>query len=1278
MSEQYPLSINDAKAHILSIRHSTGLDNSEEIGMVVRHLDGVLNILSEQLYQSPTHFLLELIQNADDNFYDVPNPTLSFTYSNGHLRIDCNEIGFSPKDVEAICGIGCSTKNGPMQPRLAGRKGIGFKSVFKVADIVWITSGYYSFKFDRNKSMGMIAPIWEEFPGPVRPGHTSIYLGLSGIHPESELLQKLRALDPRVLIVLKKLRKINVKISEENKATWRSTFVRSDQYGDLGESIIQLQHNDKLRNYIVMKLRVNNLPPTNQRAGISESEILLAFPVNSLEPELEKQQVFAFLPIRSYGFRFLLQADFLLTANQEDIDTSLYWNKALLSACVDLIVAAARKFNTGPLRYVWVRYLPTDPPGHDFFRPLRLDVFKRLSNEPVLESSDGTLQKPSTLTFSPKEFTDSSGYPFTSTRDNVSRYLSDRYSHSDWDYIILMGVHEMTADEFLLELRILINDHSTYFQTKSIEWHTQLAKALVSIVMTSGHRRALVSTLPLIPLKDGRWVSAAMGTIFFPQATNNAVIPEEVLVVHSDAVVGNCLRRTLFSLLGVRDIDLKKIQIHQGKDEAVTEIWSQREGLIAKGVIDAPTPSEENSDALIRGVVPAIHETVINTAHSTSGHVSSLKSDIFSSAPRTLISSRSSIVEAMEEKVVNNWETYGGFRTTSPGHDIRSVVSDTNDINSLLGRTRTCQEIIAEEHLGVLLAQNTGLKLLFEDALAQLGKQRFIENFRRLLKRYYLDLSAQADTNLQQATVNLLRSRWARIRIAEQVVEILSPENEEFTMQAEQNILRSGRNVADLENWIAANAGLAPAIAPEIDDTIQEVSSDDEGDNEQNNINSLPNISEMEGFLLEGDPFQNLALNMRIFLMPAALAPLTRIILSIPADQIWFSTEDDYSLLNQAKIWIEYYTNSSWDWWPFKRPMHILQKDQVRMHWHCHCGTHMWSELAAGHAANYQSLLKQRGYKLQGNHLCKKILSATPKRSRFNFAKIIQAAGSIIYPHYPPSLSGHNSATNSDASSSNTIQVVSQMNSSNSSVQGPSLANQQSHQMGLNTTTDSQLFILFGVKGPRRTLELAQVNTKSYTCDGSFFQDLRYKYRQMRGFWRYWFSVWRLGYCDFVKFEKIRANRVIFRGKDLPTDLNYQYNPRPPNAEVPPISPHEFELAFMSCNKKCLLSIFHDCVEAPIGNFAIERIPKRKGALEVKVGSVEFAWGIQAQHVISLLRLVAYHVLIFAGTFGFWGWWQAAHPGDLQNAAVPLSAVAILLSLFWSSAGVLKILGEPV
>lgn len=141
----------------------------------------------------------------------------------------------------------------------------------------------------------------------------------------------------------------------------------------------------------------------------------------------------------------------------------------------------------------------------------------------------------------------------------------------------------------------------------------------------------------------------------------------------------------------------------------------------------------------------------------------------------------------------------------------------------------------------------------------------------------------------------------------------------------------------------------------------------------------------------------------------------------------------------------------------------------------------------------------------------------------------------------------------------------------------------------------------------------------------------------------------------------------------------YDYEPRPPNAENPPIDRHEFTLAFTCCSSKCWLYPFHDCVEPASGTHAVKRIPKRNSALEIDTEDREFAWGLQAQHAISLVYVLFYHFLILVGTFGFWAWWNIRHPDDLQNAAVPLTLVIALLSLFWASAGALeKIRREPV
>jgi hypothetical protein len=84
--------------------------------------------VSSELYREPAHFILELIQNADDNQYDTSvEPTLGFQLSGNELVIKCNEMGFMEENVRSICRVCASTKRRPgaITNESIGEKGIG-------------------------------------------------------------------------------------------------------------------------------------------------------------------------------------------------------------------------------------------------------------------------------------------------------------------------------------------------------------------------------------------------------------------------------------------------------------------------------------------------------------------------------------------------------------------------------------------------------------------------------------------------------------------------------------------------------------------------------------------------------------------------------------------------------------------------------------------------------------------------------------------------------------------------------------------------------------------------------------------------------------------------------------------------------------------------------------------------------------------------------------------------------------------------------------------------
>ena len=128
--------------------------------------------LSLELYSKDTHFVLELIQNADDNTYSqecfrhgdsgsvLGVPSLKFIIHKNEIIVLNNEIGFSEKNVRAICDVGRSTKSASRSGYI-GQKGIGFKSVFRITNTPAIHSNGFHIRFDATSDpIGFILPHW--------------------------------------------------------------------------------------------------------------------------------------------------------------------------------------------------------------------------------------------------------------------------------------------------------------------------------------------------------------------------------------------------------------------------------------------------------------------------------------------------------------------------------------------------------------------------------------------------------------------------------------------------------------------------------------------------------------------------------------------------------------------------------------------------------------------------------------------------------------------------------------------------------------------------------------------------------------------------------------------------------------------------------------------------------------------------------------------------------------------------------------------------------------
>jgi len=88
------------------------------------------------------------------------------------------------------------------------------------------------------------------------------------------------------------------------------------------------------------------------KCEVHSTTIAIAYPLSGLQKSAQQlppaQPLFAYLPLRSYGFRFILQADFEIPVTRQEILHDNIWNEWLKSEMVQLLPSAYEQFQSLP------------------------------------------------------------------------------------------------------------------------------------------------------------------------------------------------------------------------------------------------------------------------------------------------------------------------------------------------------------------------------------------------------------------------------------------------------------------------------------------------------------------------------------------------------------------------------------------------------------------------------------------------------------------------------------------------------------------------------------------------------------------------------------------------------------------------------------------------------------------------------------------------------------------------------------------------------------------
>ncbi|CAN9179693.1 unnamed protein product [Alternaria alternata] len=649
-------------------------------------------------------------------------------------------------------------------------------------------------------------------------------------------------------------------------------------------------------------------------------------------------------------------------------------------------------------------------------------------------------------------------------------------------------------------------------------------------------------------------------------------------------------------------------------------------------------------------------------------------------------------------------DSFGGSQSETLVHEgsvlnhEKDDLSDDDDpleTSSVSSHITTAREKDAKAHVAYVLANDTELRALCSRVVNVLGKAEFANEGRKLLKSFYCGLLMDARTQLEKQSVSLLKSRNGRIRISSNIAEIISSpdvEHSEAEKRAEEQIRMRRERLEiwaedythtshadeDSHEWDAVQLRLVEKVNGQPEDFEHADSGtshsgdsvegfDLEGETKEN---FMKKVTEMENFFRNSRSFEVLLDGFRELLLPQSLRDI------LPATSVEISTEEDKSISNQMKSLVEDFTMLDWDWWPLTPRMRALNPNEKRLIWKCSCGTRLWKEISAKEANVVSLLLPSLETESLSMPQCTKFSADLPLWRRL--ADDIKYSFSTLTGGQqrtsPTALGSTTTTTTTTGVQATTTGQTSANPQTPAQIPQPFPANQQLISVSGSGSPPSLRWIIFGTQPYNKTAELEHIEIDDFTNDSRFFRSLRDHYRKHRGLLSRWLSIWRIGACD--GFDRVASDLVFLENPELPTDfVEYIYNPRAPpngNAENPLISRHKASM-FMNCNDPCRWRFFHNCVPHLINRRVIDRVPRKKSKFAIRDdNSMEHqAWGITVRHEISVAYVVCYHVLILALPFAFWGWWQHNHPDDLQNAAVPITVVAGLLSLFWGANGIL-------
>ena len=359
-------------------------ENIKEYGEGTRHLSFL-----RRLYTDRTHFIFELLQNAED----AGAAKILFELFEDRLEVKHNGRPFNELDVRGVCGVGEGTKAEDLTQ--IGKFGIGFKSVYAYTSTPQAHSGDENFRIE-----SYVRP----FPAERRRvgnSWTTLFVfafDADGIDPETacrEIGARLRNLSARTLLFLRQIKEIEYRLADKTSGF----YLREEVSRGLGRQVNVIGQNngeDEDENWLVFEKSVS-VPDRPHSVKVEVGFKLDTDAKDNTEriTRTKDAQLVVYFPTeKPTRFGFLIQGPYKTTPSRDNIPKDDNWNVTLVEETAVLLTEALLSLKElGLLAVTLLEALPIrmdDFPEAGMFFSIVRAVRNALMDQELLPADDET------------------------------------------------------------------------------------------------------------------------------------------------------------------------------------------------------------------------------------------------------------------------------------------------------------------------------------------------------------------------------------------------------------------------------------------------------------------------------------------------------------------------------------------------------------------------------------------------------------------------------------------------------------------------------------------------------------------------------------------------------------------------------------------------------------------------------------------------------------------------------------------------------------------------